>query len=641
MNRSAARLVLYVALAVIVGVMAPKTWAGQPIADPRSGNAASFAPDTQADPKYGIPHPVLTDVRVRRAIAYCTDRLALVGSVYPFLDSSQRQLMMMDTFLPKSHPAYSPPPSEYTYPYNPTLGQQLLEEAGWTLAPGARYRTKGDKELALTLTTTTAQFRQTWIAALADQLSQCGIRLIPSHVSARWFFDFGLSHREFELGVFAWRFLAGFWVRSLYGCDRIPIPANGWQGSNFMGWCNERAHNAILAAGRTPLRAERLQQYAVVQEEFAKDMISLPAFHRAEIAASHKDLQGYAPNPSQFDTWNAHQWYLPGVETIVIGTTQPVESLFPLTSFMDEEHRLAGLIYGFGVTSNNHDYQAMLYKSLPTLENGGAVTQTVTVSAGDWVVDVFGELVNLAPGTRVVNSAGQEVVYTQGAIQMTQLVVTGSFLDNLRWSDGAPLVQADLRLWDRVNCDPALGRTNRLECNYTVRREYLDDTTVRYTLVPGYWQEDYVTLVPGAYPSHRRLSDGRRLGEVPPAEWPELPEIKRWPIGLGPYRILDWTQDRMVFGANPYFALGAPRTPVIEVRFFPWDTSALLRQFFEGSVHIVSSSSLGAGGEAAQVVEADREGRVKAYVMPSTFWEHIDFNLATFPKRVLPLVMKQ
>jgi ABC-type transport system substrate-binding protein len=590
-------------------------------------------------PGDGIPHPILTDVRVRRAVAFCTDRPGLIASVFPFLDAQQQQTLLMDTFLPRDHWAYTAPPSQYTYPHNPTLGQQLLDAAGWTLAPGATYRTNAaGKELALTLTTTTAGFRQTWAAALEAQLRTCGIRLVRNRVAASWWFenDTGLARRDFELGAFAWVADADPGGRTLYACDQIPTPANGWRGQNSMGWCNDRASAAIIAATRSLRRAERVQNYAVVQEEFARYMVSLPAFQRVEIAATHKDLAGFAPDPLEYDTWNAHNWALPSVNTLVLGMSWEPDTLFPLVSYHPSTHYVAPLIYGQGLTNPGYDFQAPLYQSLPTLENGGAITRTVSVSAGAKVVDANGAVVTLAIGTHIVDAAGHEVVYSGGAVDMTQLVVTGSYLDNMRWSDGSPLVQSDLRLWDTVNCDPALGATWRLQCDYTVQREYLDDATVRYTLAPGFVAPTYVSLVPGAYPSQRVLSDGRRLEEVPPAEWPNLPEIILSPIGLGPYRLISWEfGQRMTFAANPYFVLGAPRTPNIEIRFIG-DSSAAVDQLLDGSVHVLDRAAISGGYEAERVLAADRAGQIKAYVLASRTWEHVDMNLAIFPKTFLP-----
>ena len=105
--------------------------------------------------RHATPHPILSDVRVRRAIAYCTDKAGLLAAAYPDLTPAQRQALIADTFIRPTSWAYTAPAT--TYPYAPATGQTLLDQAGWTLEPGATYRTRGGKELVLTLRTTTCR----------------------------------------------------------------------------------------------------------------------------------------------------------------------------------------------------------------------------------------------------------------------------------------------------------------------------------------------------------------------------------------------------------------------------------------------------------------------------------------------------
>jgi hypothetical protein len=227
-----------------------------------------------------IPHPILSDARIRRAIAYCTNKDALIASVYPTLTPEQRQELVMDTFVPKTSWAYTAPTT--TYPYSPTVGQQLLDAAGWTLQSGAEYRTKDGKELVLILTTTTSSFRMTYLTVFEAQMKACGIRVIRNHQPASWWFGdtTGLRVRDFELGVFAWMSSPDEpGGRDLYACDQIPLPTNNWSGVNFMGWCNQAASDAIVQASNTQLSQEQRKVfYATFINLFAEDIPSLPLF---------------------------------------------------------------------------------------------------------------------------------------------------------------------------------------------------------------------------------------------------------------------------------------------------------------------------------------------------------------------------
>jgi ABC-type transport system substrate-binding protein len=244
-------------------------------------------------PVVPVPHPILSDVQIRKAIAYCTDKDALIASVYPTLTPAERQELVMDTFIPTTSWAYTPPTT--TYPYSPTVGQNLLDTAGWTLPLGAEYRTKDGKELVLILTTTTSSFRVTYLTVFEAQMKACGIRVIRNHQPASWWFGLttGLQVRDFELGAFAWVVdQAEPGGRTLYACDQIPLPTNDWSGQNYMGWCNQAASDAIVQASNTQLpQAQRKAFYATFINLFAEDVPSLPLFlHQGSTTWEHIDF---------------------------------------------------------------------------------------------------------------------------------------------------------------------------------------------------------------------------------------------------------------------------------------------------------------------------------------------------------------
>jgi len=235
-----------------------------------------------ADPVEPSPHPILSDVRVRQAIAHCTDKDALIASVYPTLTLEQRQELVMDTIVPKTSWAYKEPIT--TYIYSTTLGQNLLDDAGWTLPAGADYRLKDGKELFLQLNTTDSDFRKTFLAVFEEQMRTCGIHVARYHLPGTWFYgdSTGVFVRDFEVGEFAW--MSGDepgGESELYACDQIPSPENGWTGQNIMGWCNQAASDAIELASDTSLpQDQRETYYATVIDLFAEDIPSLPLFLR-------------------------------------------------------------------------------------------------------------------------------------------------------------------------------------------------------------------------------------------------------------------------------------------------------------------------------------------------------------------------
>ncbi len=170
------------------------------LSDAPAGEAGVIEPGTEemtgVEP-WTTPHAMRGDIRVRQAIAHCIDRDQLIAAVYTYVSDEIKPTLRMDSFLPKNHWAYGGPYQDY--PYDPDIGAALLEVSGWTLAEGSAVRANGNGDmLALSLTTTDAQFRQTWAAVAEQNLEGCGFDITRNHVTADIFFGdtTGLAHRE-------------------------------------------------------------------------------------------------------------------------------------------------------------------------------------------------------------------------------------------------------------------------------------------------------------------------------------------------------------------------------------------------------------------------------------------------------------
>jgi len=578
------------------------------------------------------PHPILSDIRFRQAVAHCTNKEELLASVYPLLSDEQRSDLVMHTNIPRSHWAYAGDENITIYDFDPVAGGALLDEAGWTLDPntGFRVNAAGD-ELSIKMTTTDAAFRQTWGAVWQQQMADCGINVVRLHVPASWWFGdtTGNSRRDFEVGAWGWVGQADPSGVTLYACDQIPFPENGWVGQNYMGWCNETASNAIRAANNTLIKDERIAQYTLFQSEFTQDMVSLPLFNRTNTYAHNAGLQGFAPAPGQpFPTYNVAEWEIPGQDTIVYGFTQEPASLFTLVESAQVAVLANSLIQGLAYTSLNYDFQPLLQEPLGTLENNLAVIQEVEVEAGREVLDANGNPVTLEPGVMVKNAAGEVVEFTGEPVTMRQLVTTIQYRDDLVWSDGVPVSQADFELKFKIDCDPASGATSFATCDTFESLEFNDRgyivTTVPGSESPLYFLAFDGSTLPDIYPAHRVLSDGRTLADVPASEWTTLPEIAENPIGVGPYVLTEWVKgEKMVFAANPYYYGGAPKTPNLVIAFITPENAEA--QLIGGQVDLLDFTTL--VGVSETLKNAADEGAITLIIDPSASWEHIDYNL--------------
>ncbi len=597
---------------------------------------------TEGSGQFTTPHPILGDIRVRQAIAYCVDRTELIQSVYPFLDDEQRASMVMDTFIPQGHWAYTDE-GITKYPFDPEQGKQLLEEAGWQeVEEGYPRENDAGDALALKYTTTDAQFRITYSTVLEQQLLEnCGIQIVRTHAPGSWWFggSTGLQRRDFELGAFAWVGQADPGGNTLYSCNQIPIPNNGWEGQNYMGWCNEAASQAIIMATNTLERDERKEYYAITQQEFTKDMVSLPLFNRFEAAVTTNNLNNFAADVSEVSyTVNAHEWELAdGGDTVVLGFSQEPASLFTRREDLSVAQIIADLMTVRAATGKGYDYQPVALTELPTLESGQATLEVVDVQEGDMVWTALAEAEELAPGVEVIHADGDIITYEGGTIEMEQITVNFEVVEGLTWEDGEPVTKEDMELAQRINCDPDIQATSYLVCESLQDVAFTSDTTFTRTYLPGAKTPEYMVYTQGtnagtgftlgAYPAHQELADGRTLADVPAAEWINLPEIAEKSLSYGPYRLVEWQKgQRMVFEANPHYYLGEPIVKTIIAQFFG-DTNAAVAQLLTGDVDVLGSETLGGGQELGTVIEAGASGKVTVIPITSSTWEHIDMNL--------------
>jgi ABC-type transport system substrate-binding protein len=582
---------------------------------------------------FTTPDPILGDVRVRQALAYCTNKLDLIKSVYPLVDEAAQQKLVMNTFIPSYQWAYAGDENITIYPYDPAKGGALLDEAGWTMNADTGYRNNaaGD-ELSLKFTTTTATFRQTWAAVWENQMKDCGVRVLRFHVPSSWWFGdtTGLAHRDFQLGAYAWVGQADPTGQTLYACDQIPLPTNGWVGQNYMGWCNQAASDNIKIANNRLLEADRKAAYTIVQTEFTKDVPSIPLFNRTDTFAYSPNLVNFEPKPGEgYYMYNADQWENTGKDTIILGFTQEPASLFTLVETAYVAVQAMYFISPYTYTSNNYNFAPNLVKQLSTLESGLATNTPVDVKEGDMVQDATGSVVPLAAGTQVVNSDGETVTYASGdPLKMNQLVVKYEFLDGLKFSDGQPLVKADYELGQKIFCDKESGNTSFIICDKTQKYE-ATDAGYTVTWVPGDQDPLYFIAPYGWYPAHEVIQSegpnkGKTLAEVPAKDWATLTEIAEHPMDVGPYMIKEWVKgEKIVYEANPYWVNGAPKTPNIVISFITPENAEA--QLLGGQVDILDGTTL--VGVTETLKAAADAGKIKLLVNPSATWEHIDMNL--------------
>ncbi|NOX61083.1 MAG: peptide ABC transporter substrate-binding protein [Chloroflexi bacterium] len=575
---------------------------------------------------FSQPHPILGDARVRRALALCVDRDALVAAVYPYLDEGVGRALQMDSFLPREHWAYGGPYEDFVR-YDPDEAARLLDEAGWTLAQGEPYRLNASGDvLALKLTTTDAQFRQIWAETLEAQFEACGVQLVRQHTPAGWWFGerTGLQRRDFELAAFAWRAQPESDMYARYGCQQIPLPKNGWRGRNYMGWCDSGAEQALRVLRSALMRDQRIAAYKTLQERFVADAVSIPLFQRAEAMAWRSILQNVRANPTELPTANIEMWRrIDDRATVTIGLSQEPASMLTALETSSAARHAAQIGVGALWTEYDYDYQPRILDPLPTLENGLAELNLVKTAAGDRVYSAAGEAVDLEKGVPLLIDGVAKIYDGASEIELPQLTVRYLFKDYV-WSDGRPGQAADIRLAYAFECSQAPSPA----CDAVQDIAFGPGLEAVVTYLPGYQSPTYF-LPPWRelYPAHLALADGRLLADAPPETWRDSPELTEARPSIGPFVLREWRKGEMMqFERNPYFQ-PAPALEKVTLLFTP-DADAAIGRLLNGEIDYLDPALIG-DLEMARLWDLGSLGEIDVTLLPSPFWEHVDMNLYT------------
>lgn len=258
---------------------------------------------------------LLSEAKLRQAVAQCIDRQALVEAL--FLGASPVPATFVSPLSPLADPEVQP------LAYDPERGRQTLESLGWRLPTSGTSAVRlaygvhgvtGGTILRLQLYAVSGVQRRAAVEMLAADLAECGIALDVQ------FSDGGLLRAGREGAVFGRQYtMAQFtWLGGatpaceLYLSREIPSADNGWLGQNVTGWSNgayDAACQSALAA--LPDEAAYAQQFRQAQEIFAEALPSLPLYLKLRVLAGRPGLVGLqADGTTASGLWNLEEYAL-------------------------------------------------------------------------------------------------------------------------------------------------------------------------------------------------------------------------------------------------------------------------------------------------------------------------------------------
>ncbi len=261
----------------------------------------------------GVPHRILSDINVRRAIEMAIPKQVIVDDIlYGIPDVAASHVTGGWGFNPDIAASE----------YNPELAGQMLDEAGWTDSDGDGVRDKDGIDMSMTLMGSTARYRLLYMQLIQQELGDIGVKIeiLTPEPSLRWApFDEGGLARTAGADIQAWgnsyEIDPTVGLNQFYRCDQVPSNDNPtfW---NVTRWCNEDFEAALdLAESSMDFEEKRaaLQRAVGIMNE---ELVTIPLFERVRISVFNSAMVGGfvpegGPNGWEYPATYAYNWYLP------------------------------------------------------------------------------------------------------------------------------------------------------------------------------------------------------------------------------------------------------------------------------------------------------------------------------------------
>ena len=249
-----------------------------------------FSQTVAGDPS--TPHPILTDVAVRKALIISVDMDEILENLYFGINPrGVNELYGTGYFNEELEP----------YPFDPEEARRTLEEAGWVDTDGDGIREKDGVRLSLTHSTTAGNRpRESMQAIMQQAWADVGIEVAIENYPAPSFFGgwagvaWGRRYEmaQFSNGIFALQPNLADWWHS----DAIPTPEKQF-GNGHSGWSNARAREILNEVQR------------IIYDDYAM----FPLFSAATIFAVNKSVHNV--DPTQFGAqaglfWDSFDWWV-------------------------------------------------------------------------------------------------------------------------------------------------------------------------------------------------------------------------------------------------------------------------------------------------------------------------------------------
>lgn len=317
--------------------------------------------------------------------------------------------------------------------------------------------------------------------------------------------------------------------------------------------------------------------------------------------------------------------------TLTICLGEEPNTLYPLGGPNAAARSVLEALYDGPMDVVGYKYQPTIITSIPSIAGGDALIDSILVQAGTLIVDAGGNLVSLATGlsVRPAGCRSNDCAITYDGVsplEMDQMIVSFTMLEDLVWSDGEPLTSDDSIFAYNLAKDEGTPGSKFL-FDRTQTYEATDETHIQWWGVPGFIDPTYYTNFWAPLPRHAWEQFGA-------AELPQIDIASRTPIGWGPYVVEEWaTGDRITLQKNIRYFRADENLPVFDTlvfRFTP-DPNVAMSDLVAGACDILDPTiSLDGQLSLLLQMQADKQAQVLTATTNTIEWLGLGINPASY-----------
>ncbi|MGA3344473.1 MAG: ABC transporter substrate-binding protein [Terracidiphilus sp.] len=226
---------------------------------------------------FNLRDPLLSDVRVRQAIACAIDRKLIIQTLL------RGHAQPAESLLPAGHWAWTGDVERYDY--DPTRSARLLDDAGYHAGVnGVRFH--------LTMKTSTDEGTRLLAAVLQQQLAKVGIALeLRSYEFATFYSD--VNRGAFQIYSLRWIGNEQPDIFGVYATENFSP-----KGTNRSHYSNPNLDAILGDARQSTDTARRRADYFEAQRIVARDLPAINLWYRNTVVVHNRRLTHVVPTPS-------------------------------------------------------------------------------------------------------------------------------------------------------------------------------------------------------------------------------------------------------------------------------------------------------------------------------------------------------